>query len=475
MLQYILHFILFQLGFLLIYELLLKKETFFSYNRWYLLVTPVLAMLLPLLKFESLGTMVPEDTRVMLPTVYLGQAMEPVAGTGEPTGFPFSLWLGVYTAGFFVSLLFFFRKYLGLKKLFSLGKNAEGKQVRIVRIPSSRIACTFYNTVFLGDQLGEEEARQILSHEMVHVRQKHSLDLVYFEVLKIIFWFNPLVYLYQSRIATVHEFIADADVVKTTEKKAYFQQLLNTSFSTRNISFINQFFNHSLIKKRILMLQKSRSKAISKFKYLILVPVMLIMLTYVACSEEKPVQEPENSSQSDQYENLINSIDSRADFSEEQKEYYKEMVNEEMNSLEDKILRGAEPAPPPAPVQQMDNGAFPFAAIDQVPLFPGCEQLKSNEAQKKCMSDKISGFVNSNFDVKGMKAYAKPGVNRVVVKFRIDEQGNITDLASRAAVPQLAEEAERVVNALPQMQPGEQNGQKVSVMYSLPIVFKNGE
>jgi bla regulator protein blaR1 len=110
--------------------------------------------------------------------------------------------------------------------LFRFRAIAAERDLRIIEVPNSTIACTFYKTIFLGDKLSEAERHQILSHELVHVKQKHSLDLLFFELYKIIFWFNPLIYIYQSRIATLHEFIADAEVVQTTEKK----DLLRTTF-----------------------------------------------------------------------------------------------------------------------------------------------------------------------------------------------------------------------------------------------------
>src|SRR5690606_18085237 len=205
------------------------------------------------------------------------------------------------------------------------------------------IACTFYRTIFLGDQLTEAERQQILSHELVHVKQKHSLDLVFFEILKIIFWFNPLIYIYQNRIAILHEFIADAAVVKNAEKRNYYEQLLNSAFNTNNISFINQFFNHSLIKKRIVMLQKSRSKTIAKLKYLVLVPVMLLMLTYVACSEDKTIIE-ENTS--------------------------------ELNSQQDAALKAALWEE----ITAMDAGGTGFPEISDVFLIEKDAHIKSKEA-----------------------------------------------------------------------------------------------
>ena len=482
MLQYIIQVVMFQLGFLLMYELLLKKETFFNINRLYLLVTPLVSLLLPLLKIESLSALVPADSisalsQVLLPEVYIGGQPEniqqlPAVNVVQEQGLQINWWLVTYVAGVVLSLILLLKKYQNLNHLFRFRRISEDKELRIIEVPNSKIACTFYKTVFLGDKLSEAEKQQILSHELVHVKQKHSLDLVFFEALKIIFWFNPLVYIYQSRIATLHEFIADANVVKTTTRRSYYEQLLNTAFNTQNISFINQFFNHSLIKKRIIMLQKSRSKTIAKFKYLFVLPLLFMMLTYVSCSENKEgIEKDEPIYQ--QLTEIKLAVQEGKELSLEEKEELFEIMKVVMNN-EDR------PTPPPLPpfeksaASKDNSNAVPFAVIEDVPVFEGCEDLSSNEERKECMSRQITKFVNMNFNTNLGEELNLKGVNRVITQFRIDETGKVVDVRARATHPALQEEAIRVISGLPQMQPGKQDGENISVMYSLPIVFQVG-
>ncbi|WP_286760375.1 M56 family metallopeptidase [Salegentibacter sp. UBA1130] len=479
MLDYILQVVMFQLGFLLMYELLLKKETFFTINRLYLLVTPLVSLLLPLLKFESLSALVPADSisalsQVLLPEVYIGGQPEniqqlPAVNLVQEQGLQINWWLVTYVSGVVLSLILLLKKYQNLNHLFRFRRISEDKELRIIEVPNSNIACTFFKTIFLGDKLSEAEKQQILSHELVHVKQRHSLDLVFFEALKIIFWFNPLVYIYQSRIATLHEFIADANVVKTTTKRSYYEQLLNTAFNTQNISFINQFFNHSLIKKRIIMLQKSRSKTIAKFKYLFVLPLLFMMLTYVSCSENREGLE-ENQSISEQLAEIKMAIDDGKKLSDTEKQQLFEILDA-MSQNE----KGSTPPPPPLPpiVTEKEVGV-PFAVVEDVPVFVGCENLSTNEERKECMSRQISQFVNKNFNTGLGKQLNLKGVNRVIAQFRIDRTGEVVDVKARASHPALQEEAIRVISELPQMQPGKQDGKDISVMYSLPIVFQVG-
>ena len=114
----------------------------------------------------------------------------------------------------------------------------------------------------------------------------------------------------------------------------------------------------------------------------------------------------------------------------------------------------------------------PFAIIEQVPIFPGCEKEKNNVARKACMSEKVSKLVKKKFNTELGSELGLSGVNRVFISFKIDRNGNITNIRSRAPHPRLEKEAERVIKLLPKMTPGKQRGKAVGVLYSLPITFK---
>lgn len=114
----------------------------------------------------------------------------------------------------------------------------------------------------------------------------------------------------------------------------------------------------------------------------------------------------------------------------------------------------------------------PFEFIEDVPIFPGCEGLADNEERKACMSTKISQYVNKRFNKDLGSQLGLKGLNKVLVLFQIDAAGNIVGVQSRAPHPKLEEEAVRVINSLPKMQPGKQRGKPVPVSYALPIMFK---
>ncbi|CAH8282943.1 TonB-like protein [Mariniflexile fucanivorans] len=113
----------------------------------------------------------------------------------------------------------------------------------------------------------------------------------------------------------------------------------------------------------------------------------------------------------------------------------------------------------------------PFAVIEQVPIYPGCENLTNSEA-KKCTTEAISKYVQSNFNTEIAKNLGLTGRQRINVIFRINQNGNVIDVRSRASDPDLEDEANRVITSLPKMQPGKQRGRVVTVPYSLPIIFE---
>ncbi|WP_418602418.1 energy transducer TonB [Hwangdonia sp.] len=113
----------------------------------------------------------------------------------------------------------------------------------------------------------------------------------------------------------------------------------------------------------------------------------------------------------------------------------------------------------------------PFAVIENVPVFPGCES-GNNEAKKACMSEKITKFVQKKFNTDLAGDLGLSGRQRINVIFKIDKSGNITGIRSRAPHPALEKEAARVINLLPKMKPGKQRGKAVTVPYSLPIIFQ---
>ncbi len=115
----------------------------------------------------------------------------------------------------------------------------------------------------------------------------------------------------------------------------------------------------------------------------------------------------------------------------------------------------------------------PFAVIENVPIYPGCESAGNNAAKKACMSEKITKFVRNKFRGDELASdLGLEGRQRISVQFKIDKNGNVVNVLARAPHPSLEAEAKKVIGALPKMTPGKQRGKAVGVLYSLPIVFE---
>ncbi|MCB0389371.1 MAG: blaR1 peptidase M56 family protein, partial [Winogradskyella sp.] len=276
MAHYVIQVIAFQLFFLVVYDVFLKKETFFNWNRAYLLITAALSFMLPVIKIDRFKDIVPQQYIITLPEVVIGK-QNPIVldevfieGINQASSFSWS-WMYLFYLGSAIAFSIFAYKLTNIIRLIYGNPKHHESNLQIVNLENSRDAFSFFNYIFIGKQLVKEERETILKHEWVHVKQKHSLDMLFFEILRIFFWFNPFIYMYQNRISVVHEFLADAEAVKHN-KAQYYQNLLSQVFNAKQVSFINPFFKQSLIKKRIVMLQKSKSKQVQLVKYALLIP-----------------------------------------------------------------------------------------------------------------------------------------------------------------------------------------------------------
>ncbi len=456
MIQYILESVAFQLLFLVIYDLFLKRETFFQWNRVYLLGTFVATLVLPWIKIEALKTTVSREF-IAYPEYLWGMDMsEGIVVTETATAFNWSWYEILLYGGMVIAALIFVFKLFQIQQLKNRGEVHYFKHFTQVVVAKSNIAFSFFSTIFLGDEILKKEHQSILQHELVHIQQRHSLDLIFFELMRIVLWFNPLVYVYQSRISELHEFIADAKVAKT-HKKEHYQNLLSQVFQTQHISFINQFFKSSLIKKRIVMLQKSKSKKVWQLKYLVLVPLIGGMLLYTSCEQEKIIKDNEVTL-SAKIEELANEIESKSLTEEEREELVKMIYRVYPKDIQG--ISGKDGS--------LDFNGVPFSMVDEVPVFPKCAE---EDDKIECFQKSMQEHIRKHFNYPA-EAQEKGIQGRVSIMFTIGAEGDIHNIKMRGPDKLLEDEAERIIKRLPKMKPGMQQGEPVNVTYSIPITFK---
>ena len=157
-------------------------------------------------------------------------------------------------------------------------------------------AFSFFNRIVVDEELEGKET--IISHELVHARQWHSADVIFFEIFLAINWFNPIVYLYRKAIKNIHEFIADDLAASTLEdRSAYTLLLVSNVFNTQPQQLTNNFFNQSLLKRRIIMLHKTKSRKVAILKYGLSVPLFagMVILSSATATAEKLTKAAESS------------------------------------------------------------------------------------------------------------------------------------------------------------------------------------
>ena len=246
------------------YKLLLDKETYFILNRIYLVSAGLFSLAIPFLRFEWF------TKQEAVQPVYAGvdQFNQFIVQAGVVQQEPERLTASnLVVAVYFCGVLFFVCKliYQLLSVRLLLRKKGAGS------------AFSFFNRKVVDGSL--PQAGVIDRHEEIHMRQLHSLDVLFFEAIAIITWFNPVVYFYKRTVKNIHEFLADeAAASYQGDKKLYALLLLSSAFGVAPNSLTNTFFNKSLIKKRIYMLHKQRSKRTAILKYGLFLPLFAITL-----------------------------------------------------------------------------------------------------------------------------------------------------------------------------------------------------
>lgn len=522
MIRYFLIALGIQLLFLMLYDFLLKRETFFTWNRWYLLGSLMVSLGVPAIKIWSLRTAIPKLMVVQLPEVILtaeGQAASQSAMSEQlqtmaeqlPIWKQLSITGWVLFIGMAVALVLFLWKLVFLYRIHQKSTKFTFEGTLIHRIPQSRFVFSFWNRVYIGSEISEADYPALLQHEGVHIHQKHTIDMLFVEMLRVVFWFNPMVYLYQSRLRELHEYLADA-VVEKAARKQHFQLLVSQLFGVHRMSFVHTFYHKKLIKKRIAMLRKQKSSPNRLWKYMLVLPALALGLLLNSCEQEiqqsAAIEEVANLQkqypflkiETNQEGGLEQFSFSQQQTNKEQREalnsfavsrQYIEYIHietyedvENMQYLYSKTrladhdsyldLGGKNVKIFPKhdeklEIQQISaSDKVPFAVVDEVPVFPGCE---NEEDKKACFQKAIKKHIRKHFNYPA-EAQTKGFQGKVFVMFVIDSEGNIRDIKKRGPNKMLEKEAERIINRLPKMTPGKHKGKVVAVPFSIPITFK---
>ena len=443
--------------FYLFYRLLLSRETFHRFNRVALLSILLLSCLLPLVEVT-----VEEQTEVHQTMMTLEQwlMLADMMNTADATDLQVEevtvTWIQVallvYLAGI---LLFALRNGYSLLKLGGLLKSGrkenlskyidEGEKVTLIVHDRDIAPFSWMKYIVISEKDLDENGREILIHELAHIQNRHSWDLLVADICIFFQWFNPASWLLKQELQNIHEYEADETVIeKGVDAKQYQLLLIKKAVGTRLYSMANSF-NHSKLKKRITMMLKEKSNPWAKLKYLYILPVAAIAVTAFA----------------------------RPEISETAEEISAVKVNDLTAIVEAKAIKSTEESVQistvsqdtvkvnyvPTEVSRKLQGTAVFEVVEEMPEFPGGVDAMMEYLQKELRYPESA-------KEKGIQG-------RVTVQFIIDKEGNVTNSkVTRSVDKDMDAEAIRLVKAMPKWKPGMQKGKAVAVKYTVPVVFR---
>lgn len=268
MILYLIKMIACSAVFWLLYRLLLEKEKMHRFNRWYLLVTLCLSFIIPLLQFSvtagsGLADLSGENMITYISPVAAPQQPEAVIAPAV-TGRSIQAIDILYACYALITILLLFRFLRNITRLRFLKQEygtTHYQGVKLVLLSNDHSSFTFLDTVYISHMDYTGNNREILLHELSHVRQKHSWDILFIETLLTICWFNPLFYLYKKAMQLNHEFLADESVIHHCADIPAYQHLLLDRISLISNLSLSTPFNYSVTKKRLLMMTHHTSPA----------------------------------------------------------------------------------------------------------------------------------------------------------------------------------------------------------------------
>ncbi|TDE31257.1 regulatory sensor-transducer, BlaR1/MecR1 family protein [Flavobacterium ranwuense] len=471
---------------LAVYYLFLEKEKIHVFNRFYLLFSLAFSMILPFITIEVIQ-------EIAQPTVN-PENMQILQGNAvilEETNY---LAIGLWSLYAVVTIVLAVRFISNINKISSKMKSntpIDYKNAKLILVPEKTLPHTFLNTIFINES--EYNNRQIeaelYTHELTHVTQKHTLDILFIELLKTVFWFNPIFIFYKKAIQLNHEFLADEKVVTCYNNVPFYQSLLLSKANENQTFYLASNLNYLITKKRLLMMTKTTSKTEALLKKAMLIPVvtaLLFLLCTKVVAQETNVKKETTPKKS---ENLFKTYYDKTTFKikDEKGKIASEKKYNELTPIEKRaipsILSKQKELPTNeellgilskgAPevieidaydsenqfVQKGENEVYNTAGITEKPDFPGgiMEFYK---------------FVGNNF-----KTPEQPNLKgKVYITFIIEKDGSLSDIKNIRDIGfGTGEEAIRVLKICPKWIPGKMNGVPVRVMYSLPITIQSGK
>ena len=449
--------------FYLFYRLLLSRETFHRFNRFALLGILILSCLLPLVEVSVQEQSEVHQTMMTLEQwLLLADAMNSEEVGMQAQGVTVT-WIQVALLLYLLGILFFaFRNLYSLTRLLLLLRSGRKENIGAYMPGRKQVTLIVHNRdiapfswmkyIVISQKDLEENGREILIHELAHIHNRHSLDLLVADICIFFQWFNPASWLLKQELQNIHEYEADETVIKEgVDAKQYQLLLIKKAVGTRLYSMANSF-NHSKLKKRITMMLKEKSSPWARLKYLYILPVAAIAVTAFARPE---VSDKVKEISAVKVNDLAAIVETKVAES-------MEIVPEapKADALPGDTTKPAEVKYVPTEVREDLKGSPVFEVVEQMPEFPGGGMSAMMQYLQQNMRYPESAKANKT-------------QGRVTVQFVIDKDGTIKNpQIIRSVDKDLDAEAIRLVKAMPKWEPGKQKGVPVAVKFTVPVAFR---
>jgi TonB family protein len=417
-----------------VYWFFLRKDTFFHVNRFYLLLTLLLSLIIPLFDIRIFSNSPVSSMIILLdPVIITPEKLEKVR-SGHLSWFELA---GViYFTGVAIFTLRLMIQLIQLALIIHHNKITRQEGMNIVFVDRGYSPFSFFNLVFIRKEYYVDgKLTPVLTHEKIHIRQFHTIDLLLIEIVTIVQWFNPFAWFLGRSMKGIHEFLADAGVLKEGFLKNDYQDLILNEAMGLQVNNLTNNFNVSLIKNRIIMMTKSRSGSWAVSKLLITLPAIICLGLFFSAGS------PGTAFAQDQKKEEPKSLGGSQGIANPQAQDNKTKT---ATSASTEKIAYKEPV---------------FTAVEKMPSYPGGEDARI-------------AFMVQN--LKYPEQAKKNGVQgKVFVTYVVETDGSITNVkVLRGIGGGCDEEAVRVISMMPKWNPGMQEGKAVRVQFNLPINFK---
>ncbi|MET1055887.1 MAG: TonB family protein [Pedobacter sp.] len=435
--------------FYVFYRIFLDRETWFVLNRIYLLSAGTLSMLIPFIKPEWI---LPESANAGI-VISAGQLDILVADAKILPDAGFN-WGGLISAIYICGIVFFAARLIW--RLFHVSL--------LIRANPEGMAFSFFGTKVIDRKLPGQKA--IHGHEDIHIRQYHTADVIFFELLAIVLWCNPVIYQYKLSIKNIHEYLADEYAAKLEgDKESYAILLLCKALKVDQSVLTNSFFSKSLIKKRIIMLNKQRSTRTAILKYGLFLPLFagMLLLSSAKISRNENIKDIAEQIKAPV---IIASVSNSASNAAAANTFNEADTPQKRLQIKTVKATGKLPAGTKAgnkantsstsPAQQ--EKPYDFNSTTTTPSFPGGMEKFYKYLAAACKYPK--------------EAIEKNVEGKVFLSYIVEKNGSISDVkVVRRLGSGTDEEAVRLLENSPKWIPGTVDNKPVRVQLNLPINF----